>query len=63
MQDKKPRKPEPPGASTERSRKHRALNHQPPEVRGIRAPAEHYTAIRQAARDKARELQSTDGKD
>jgi hypothetical protein len=59
----KPKRPEPAGSSTERSRKHRALNPKPPEVRGIRAPAEHHTAIRQAARDKARELQGTDGKE
>jgi hypothetical protein len=59
----KPKRPEPAGSSTERSRKHRALNPKPPEVRGIRAPAEHHTAIRQAARDLAQQLQSPKGKE
>jgi hypothetical protein len=33
------------------------------EVRGVFAPQRHHTAIRQAARDKAAELQSTKGKE
>jgi hypothetical protein len=57
------KRPEPPGSSTERSRKSRALNPKPPEVRGIRAPAEHHDEIRQAARDKAQQLQSPKGKE
>lgn len=53
------KRPEPPGSSTERSRKHRAANPKPPEVRGIFAPKQHHDAIRNAARKVAAQLQTT----